>query len=350
MSKRANTKLIGVFVLGALALVVGGLYVFGAGWFLRDSATFVAYFEGSVMGLQDGAPVTFRGVKVGTVKEIKVQVEKDLDIRISVFMEILRDRIARSPGMENQFEDKDIFKTAKNLIERGLRAQLKLQSYVTGLLYVDLDFYPDRPPRLIGALADIPEIPTIPSKFEELAQTVEKLPLDELINKIMLSLEGIERVVNAPEVMESLRSLNVTLKTIEQTAEEIHQNVQPVGANIQKTLTEVRALVKTADKQLGPLLSNLDKTVVSTNKLVNNMDQRVTTVSEGLQATLTEARKAFQAADKTLSSMDTIVTQDSTSRHQIDSVLKDLAAAARSMRAFADYVERNPEALIRGKR
>jgi paraquat-inducible protein B len=87
--KRANPAVIGGFVIGAVALLVIGLLVFGgAGWFVQRD-TFIAYFPGSVKGLHVGAPVDFRGVTIGQVKEIRVLFDpRQLDARIPVIMEL----------------------------------------------------------------------------------------------------------------------------------------------------------------------------------------------------------------------------------------------------------------------
>ena len=131
MSERANPTLIGAFLLGAIALVVAGLMVFGGGRFFTETVTYVAYFPETISGLNDGAPVNFRGVKVGTVRRIEVQLDaQDLSVKIPVYLRLERRRIREIGGTIPEIN------FIPELIERGLRAQLQLQSIVTGQLSI----------------------------------------------------------------------------------------------------------------------------------------------------------------------------------------------------------------------
>ena len=154
MSKQANKTLIGAFVVGAVALVIVGILAFGSGQFMKNMRKYVLYFDGSIKGLSVGAPVVFRGVKVGSVTDIKVRFEgEDFAVRTPVFVEIDPDRIS------SDFSEREaalylrklrLNKMVDLLIKRGLRAQLQSQSLVTGQLLVALDFYPDKPINLVG--------------------------------------------------------------------------------------------------------------------------------------------------------------------------------------------------------
>src|SRR4030042_3764548 len=139
MSKQANKTMIGAFVVGATALVVAGVLVFGSAKFLKERHPFVMYFDGSVQGLDVGASVVFRGVKVGTVTDIELRTDPvNLTIQIPVFIEIEMDRLKRTGTLPLKRTPAEGMKL---LVERGLRAQLELQSLVTGKLLVNLDFH-----------------------------------------------------------------------------------------------------------------------------------------------------------------------------------------------------------------
>ena len=174
MSKQASPTLIGAFVVGAIALVVVGLLVFGSGRFFADRLTWVSYFPGSVKGLRVGAPVNFRGVRIGEVTRIEVLYdEQDGSMLIPVVMEVVAGQVTvidRGDGPRRERTD------VEDLIARGLRAQLQTDSLVTGLLSVDLDFYPDVPVEQVRidspALRDYPVVPAIPSRMEELEQSL----------------------------------------------------------------------------------------------------------------------------------------------------------------------------------
>src|SRR5690606_38206063 len=165
--KRANPAVVGGFVVGAVVLVVIGLLVFGGiGWFAQTN-TYIAYFPGSVKGLQVGAPVDFRGVTIGEVKEIRVLFDPaQVSARIPVIMELDPTQIDVIGGREVVTQPED----ADQLLEAGLAAQLQLQSLLTGLLFVNLDFYPEAQARLVGGEQPYPEIPTIPSDLEQLQE------------------------------------------------------------------------------------------------------------------------------------------------------------------------------------
>jgi paraquat-inducible protein B len=294
VSIKAKPTVIGAFVVGAVALAVAGVLVFGSGTFLKERITYVAYFEGSISGLSVGAPVVFRGVKIGSVSDILVEFEpKDMSVRIPVIIEFEPERVTRVSGEAAPRKNMAL------MIERGLRAQLQLQSLVTGQLIVALDFYPDKPIRLLGVDNRYLEFPTIQTSMQELTKTLENLPLEELVNKLMLTVEGVERLVNSPEITESVRTLNETLK-------------------------EVQVLTKNLSDKSGPITSNIEKTTKA-------------------------ATAALEQVDKTLYLVDDILAEDSEPRHELVKALKEVSAAARSVRNLADYLERHPEALIHGK-
>ena len=195
MSK-ANPAVIGGFVVGAIALIVIGLLVFGStNWFAKRNK-YVAYFPGSVKGLRVGAPVDFRGVTIGQVTDIKVQFNPaDVSAQLPVIIEVDPTRIEFVGGAPTGSPEEN----AQRLVEEGFRAQLQSQSLLTGLLFVNLDFYKDKPARMVGGEQPYPEIPTMPSEFEQLQQTAGdvavRLPglveqLNGLLSTINTELQG----------------------------------------------------------------------------------------------------------------------------------------------------------------
>ena len=198
MGKKANPAVIGGFVVGAVALAVAGVLIFGSGEFLKEQMSWVSYFPGSVDGLQVGAPVNFKGVKVGQVTDIKVTLDaRDDTVRIPVSWDLEPDRIALMGIPEAKRTEKEERPLAQILIKRGLRAQLQLQSFVTGQKIIQLDFFPDTPINLVGRDSDVPEFPTTPSGTEKLTKTIENLPIDELFTDARNALQGIDRLVRS---------------------------------------------------------------------------------------------------------------------------------------------------------
>jgi len=208
VSERASPTLIGAFLLGAIALIVTSLAVFGGGRFFTEKLTYVAYFPETVSGLHDGAPVNFRGVKVGIVRRIEVQLDaRDLSVKIPVYLALQRKRIREVGGTIPKGD------LIPELIERGLRAQLQLQSLVTGQLSVQLDILPDRPARYVDAVGEFPEMPTIPSTLHEFTQTMESLSIQDLVNDARHVLAGLKVLVNSPELSGILSGVDRSSRT-----------------------------------------------------------------------------------------------------------------------------------------
>ena len=304
MSKQANKTLIGAFVVGAVALAVAGVAIFGSGKLFTKVNKYVLYFDGSIKGLNIGAPVIFKGVKIGSVTDIKVRVEgKHLDnIRTPVFVEIESDRISKSsadPELQKFIATAETGKVMDILVKRGMRAQLEMQSLVTGQLSIALDFHPDTPIALIGGDPKYMEIPTIPSTMEALTKTIEELPLKDLVDKAMLTVEGIERLVNSPDLKGSISALHETL-----------QNV---------------------------------------NKLVQNVDREVKPLMSSVEETSEAASAALEQAEKSLALTENVLAEDSPTLNELNKALRDISAAARSISTLADYLQRHPESLLRGK-
>ena len=346
MNRQTNKTLIGGFVVGAIALMVAGVMIFGSGKFLAERPRFVMYFEGSVNGLNIGAPVVFRGVKIGSVTDIVMLFDPaDMSVKIPVFIETDPRTITRVGEVTRQEPEKVV----SALIERGMRAQLQMQNLVTGQLMIALDINPDKPARLVGVDTEYMEIPTIPSSMEELSKTIEKLPLDELAQKLTSAIAGIERAVNAPEVGESLRTVNQTLKDIQTLVRDIDSRIEPLASTMEETVKDYGKLARDVDAQVEPLMSGITETVKDTRKLVQNLDSRIAPLQSSIQSTAKAAAAAIAQANKTIGTLEGVAGEDSTLVYQITKTLEELSSAARSIRVWADYLERHPEALIRGK-
>ncbi len=158
MAKHANPTVVGGFVVGAVVLVVGGVITFGSGDWLRDEYQFVAYFDSSVSGLDIGAPIRYKGVQVGSVSGIKAAWHGSDQLRIPVALTIIQGSVEASKEKQSQFADPYEF-MEHLIVNRGLKAELQQDSFVTGKLYVALDFKPDEPMRRLGG-SELPEIPT----------------------------------------------------------------------------------------------------------------------------------------------------------------------------------------------
>jgi paraquat-inducible protein B len=358
MAKQASTKAIGGFVIGAIALLVAGVLIFSSGRFLKKMPTYILFFEGAMGGLNVGAPVDFRGVRVGMVKDLRVTFNTEArSVRIPVIIE-MEGRV-KIIGDVEVVEKTDI----QELIKRGMRAQLQLQSMVTGQKKIELDFHPETPVRLLNISTEYPELPTIPSDMEKLSQTIEELPIDELFDKLLQTVEAIRGVVDSPEVKGSIQSLEQTLKHADKLVQDVDAQVKPLSYSIRKTteaanaaLKQVKKLAKNVDQQVEPTSSSIKKTTEETNatlvqvrKLIQNLDAQVEPVMSSVGKTSDETRLTLQQIKKTFAALEHLVTEDSPRTYELSKTLEELSAAARSLRTMTDYIERHPEALLRGK-
>ena len=324
MGKKANPAVIGGFVVGAAALLVVGVLVFGSGKLWKTTRPWVSYFPGSVKGLQIGAPVTFRGVKIGQVTDIKAVLnfrEEPLTILTPVYWETETDRvtldgISRAELDKMQAAGRPVDQL---LIKRGMRAQLQIQSFVTGQKFIQLDFHPDTPIRLVGVDTKVPEFPTVQSGIAQLTKSLEELPLREIGEAALSLLEHADQLVSSPEVKAVLRSANETLKTYDKVGRDINSKIIP----------QTSKLVKNIDTQIIP----------QTSKLVRDLDSQVTPA----------ARDALKEAEATLATYRDLMAEGSPVRYELVVLLSEAAAAARSIRVLTDYLERHPEALLAGK-
>jgi paraquat-inducible protein B len=327
--------MIGAFVIGAVVLLVVGVLVFGGSELLVEKQRAVAYFPGSVKGLRTGASVTFRGVRVGYVSDIQIQTDVDtLESQIQVELELLSGSLVFTE--KGRVLDKDRqTQQVKNLnmqeiVDAGLRAQLNAESFVTGQLLVDLDFHRETPPLYRTENPPYTEIPTIPSDIQEVVEKVQRLIADiqesvdigELAEDVESILDGVDELVNSPDIRESLAGLNRIINDTD--TQELTGSLQSAIADARGVLQDIRSLVTNADARITPLL---DELMPAIKKLDN----------------------ALAAGEAALSNVSAQMQGDTELVYTLTTTLDELQGAARSLRIFLDYIERNPEALIRGK-
>ena len=327
MSKQASKSLIGAFVLGALILAVAGVVIFGSGTFFTKVDRGVMFFEGSVGGLQVGSPVVFRGVQIGHVTNIVLEINlRDLKAFIPVYTEIYPQKIVPIGG------EKYDRKYLEALIHKGLRAQLQLVSIVTGQVKVSLDFHPNTPIKLVGLEKRYPEIPTIPSDLEQLRTKLEELPLKEIAGKLNETLAGINSLVNSPELQASIGSLHHLLKHTDALVKDLTTQIGPLASDIKGTTDAARAAFVQAEKTL-----RFDEGTPGQ-------------IASSVKETLSAAQNTLMETNKAVQNIRGIAAQNPNLGYEIGRTLEQIAELMRSIRVLADYLERHPEALLRGKR
>jgi paraquat-inducible protein B len=331
-----SPALVGAFVVGALALLVLGVLIFGAGTWLGTGSRYVMYFSGSVNGLDLGAPVKFRGVNVGKVAAIELQIDPaDREVHIPVLVDLL-------PGVETSFGARDEEHGGallRQMIERGLRAQLKEQSLVTGKLMIELEYHRDEPLQLVGSYPELTEIPTVPTDFEQIAQEVEdglavlkRLPLEQLFARLLRTLEGVDQLVRSENLSGAINAARGAAEGVQEVTASAEGWISPMAKELALTLAELRT------------------TLADSRALVARLDRELVPAAVGLRGTLSEVDGAARQAREAFAGVEATLAPDSPLVFKLDQALEELALAVRSLRVTADYLQQNPDALIYGKR
>jgi paraquat-inducible protein B len=309
---RPSATLIGTFVLGAAALVVASVLFFGGGMLREQRFTVVSFFDASVQGLRVGAPVTFRGVPVGEVNSMGVRVNpRTGQSIIQVNMELV-------PGMVTLYGQPrpDSETLVASLIDEGLTAQLVKQSFVTGMLSVELAF---RAGAEVSRLGDttLPEIPTVPGDLEALAKQLQTVDIAAALESLQRTLVSVEKVASSPGLARALDRLPATLGSLQRTLETMQREVGASSAEFQKTLAGVRSLAASVERDTA-------------------------STSAALRGTLANA-------DAVLADTQALVDPRGHTVIQVQRAVDDLAVTSARLRSLAERVDRDPSVLVRGR-
>ncbi|HEX7551214.1 MAG TPA: MlaD family protein [Candidatus Methylomirabilis sp.] len=350
MSKRASPTAIGAFVVGAVALIVVGVLIFGSGQFFQHPLRYVMFFDSSVEGLNVGAPVRFRGVKIGQVSRIEAQWGAQ-------WIEVIVDIDSRTLRGGREHSVKEFQEGFEQAIKKnGLRAQLRSESLLTGQLFVAVDLFPDTPIKLSGLDPSFPEIPVVPTTLQVFQQRVEKvleslasLPLPQLFESATKAVEAINQVASSDDLRKALQTTSSLLKHVESVAEALSVQMDPLLAAIQEAADSTRTAVTEVSRDARKLLTELDSDARTLNALLLDA-QRVVQKTEGeigsigssVRGTIEEARAALGVVDGTLGGNTPL-------GYQFVNTLQELAAASRSIRSLSDYLDQHPEAFFKGK-
>jgi paraquat-inducible protein B len=309
--RRPNSFAIGAFVLGGVVLAVAALLFFGGGVLHEKRMSVVSFFDGSVAGLRVGAPVTFRGVPVGEVKALGVRVNPDTGRSIiQVDMQLVPDRVTvygTPPPREVLLA---------SLVRDGLTAQLVKQSFVTGMLSVELAF---RPAAQVSRFGDttLPEIPTVPGELEALAKQLETVDVAAVLESLQRTLASVDKVMSNPGLKQALDRLPSTLSALERTLNTMQREVGASSAGFQETLASVRSLSASVERDSA-------------------------TTSAALRGTLANA-------DAVLEGAHAFVDPQGHTAVQAQRAVDDLAATAARLRNLAERLDRDPSVLVRGR-
>lgn len=317
MSESRKPFLIGAFLLSGVALLVAGLLLLSRDSLLSRPVEYVVYFTGALDGLDVGADVTYRGVKVGNVQQINLSYDRTLnDVVMPVTIRI------NSESARSKKKDRGFDHSIEPLIARGLRAQLQTPSLLTGKAIVALDFFPEQPGYIRDPhIIDLPAIPTVPSRIDQiadvlrdLAKGLKEMPLKETLEAANKTLLAFERIATAPETQAGLHSLSVSLANFEKISQQLQQRLPGMLDNVHSGSVE-------------------------------------------LKDALVDVRHAAQSARDALQQMDAMVSDGRRSlgpqselQYELLQSLQDLGQASKALQRTAESLEQQPQSIIFGKK
>ena len=331
MPRRFSSAAIGMFVVGSIVLAVGALAVLGSGSLFKRPHKFICFFQGSLNGLNVGAAVKARGVAIGSVSEIHLNVppsegrlkaETRALQEIPVIIEIDESQLKARGGSTEALRPEEL----DALIERGLRAQLATESLLTGLLYIEIDAHPGTPVKLVlePGSGPYPEIPTIPTDFQQVQETamralakLDQVDIVKLTQSITDAGNAASNLLNSPDLKETLAALRTTTRNL-------NISLQTTTRNLDTTLGSIRDLADNLNNRGSPLLVSLKKA----------SDQAGVTLAQ-MSSAVAELR--------------TTLAPDAPLTYRLDVALENFAEASSAVRELTDYLQRNPSAIVRGR-
>ncbi|CAG9931862.1 MlaD family protein [Candidatus Nitrotoga arctica] len=322
---KRNALLIGSFVLAALFIAIGALFWLSGSELFSKQQKASVYFDGNVSGLSVGAPVTFRGVTVGQVADIGILMDTaSLKTTVPVTLNLQYSGLRLIGAPDQPLE-------LPYLVQRGLRARLASQSIVTGQKAVELDFLPDSPATLHG-LSDNPEIPVVGDRFDALIDQVADLPLRDTVGDVRLAVQ----------------ELRTTLLTVQRTLDSSQAILVAASEEVRAVGTESRKTLMAATQAIQQVQVSADTTLRSITSLTQTTQQTVLAAQPELQATLMNARQAAETAKVAMTRIADIAAPGAPLRSDLESTVRDLSQAARSLRSLSELLEEKPNAIVFG--
>ena len=344
MSLRANPTLIGVFVLGAIVLLVAAVLLWGTGSLLKTKLDYVLFFDSAVTGLQKGAPVMFRGVRVGQVTGVQVRWDTPL---VAVYISIQPDQLKGVPEAGAAAAIRQAVK------ERGLRAQLRMQSLVTGVLYVAVDEAPKTPIVLRGRDERVEELPTIPTdvevwmaKVQQFTDVVLKLPLEDIARAAADTLDETRRLLKSPQTAHTLKNADALVTD----ARGLVQRLDRLTANLDSQVSPLSTEARTTLAATRAAFADVPRLVADVNRLIAKVDARAEPLLASVQRTADSAQATLEGARSALVSVQGGLDQDLPLGYELGQLLQELRDTAQAIRSLAGSLERMPDGPVYGVR
>jgi len=319
---KANPTIIGLFLVVGLGLCVAGVLIFGSGALFHPQTRSILYFDGSLKGLSPGAPVKFRGVTIGKVEEILIhhnQAGNDfaMPVIIAVDKKLAQSKSDEILQIGNQ-------QHLDEYIRQGFRGRLDSESLVTGVLYVSLDIVPNAPAPIFHQLRpQYQEIPTIPSQVQRLLASLEQVDLPGISSKLTVLLTRLDTSVT-------------------------HLNLPQLSGSLSNLLGNANQLISTPD--LTNSIVALRVVLNRAEALLARIDGRVDPVADNLTNVLSEAQITLSELRGTIQHVSGLLNSDGSFRSELSQTLEGLGNAGRAVSELAEFLQRNPDALITGRK
>jgi paraquat-inducible protein B len=340
-SRRPSPLLIGAFVVGGLGLLAVAVIAVAGSKLFTNKQRVVMHFTGSTYGLEVGAPVDFRGVRMGSVVSIEVLYDRATNsFSIPVIAEVdshaVRDNTGHRPA------DGDPLLAMPALVQRGLNAQLSMQSLLTGLLYVDLDLRPGRPVTLRGNYRGALEIPTTPTTIQALKTQLDGMDFRKLADDLAAIAASARSIAGGPEIKRALNDLLQITTAARELVQQLNRQVDPLASQTRQTLANADRAIS----RLGEAADSVRTTARRFDQTAQGVNQLVAPDSELVRKLQTAADEVARGAE----GLRRTTADDSPLVQGGEQALHDLSHAARALRDLAELLEREPQSLLRGRK
>lgn len=339
MMQRANALRIGAFFVSGVVVLLTAVVLLSGGFFARTERA-VLYFDGSVYGLQKGAPVVLRGVRVGRVLDIGLQATAEGALRIPVHVEVQSERLGTGSAGP----------ALPQLLQRGLFAQLATQSLLTGLLYVDLQLRQpgngaadaaEQPAVRSAATAagtDRPVIPTTPAPVQALLTQLQTLDVAALIDDVSTIARSTRSLLAGPELKQGVQEMAALATDLRRLSAQLERRIDPLADDTRRSLAALR---QTLD-QLGRAADQVQATTTRAGGRLDGLAERA-------EPALDNAARAADELALSAQALRHAAADDSLLMQNLDRSTEEVARAARALRHLAELLEREPQAVIRGR-
>jgi len=326
MSQKANPTLIGAFVFGAIIIGIGAILFFGSANLFSKKQLFETYFNQSVNGLGVGSNVKYKGVTVGKVTKVQLKFQGTGEAPVvKVLYEINTDNLLNKYGLTIDLGDRKVHDRA---VANGFRAKLDFESLISGQLFIALDFYKDTNPPELHAEGnpDVFEIPPQPSD----------------IDAILADLTKAIGNIGSVDFSSLAKDLQAVLKSAREGIDAMH--LDQLGNSLDKAASSISNLAD--GQQVKTALSSARESFEQLTVTLKNLNPAV----DDLKPTLDQAKAALTNLQKSTAELNRILKPDSALRYQLDSSLSEISAAAASIQQLSDFLQRNPNSLIFGRK